>query len=124
MTEVVASISAHGGGRSASGEIVRIQRKYLAMLDGESLGDAVGTSQAAAERLIHAIDDRLDSSSGWGVTVNCRGEGLGLAFGTNARGGGGGALHPCAARVLRGRRLGTLEEALRAVAQIVGRCCG
>lgn len=125
MSEIVGSLSANGDGLVASGQILRIQEKYIPMLDGKTVGPATGNTQSAAEHLLHAIGERLPSGpASWGLTINCPGENLGVAFGNQARGGGGGGLPACAERVLRGRKFETLEEALRAAGQIIGRCCG
>lgn len=121
----MASVSTNGDGRVASGEILSVAKKYVVVVNGTAVGGAVGTSQAAAERLIHALADRLPRRpKSWGASVNCAGEGLGVAFGNLSGGGGGGRLHPCAAQVLRGRKFEALEEALKASAQIIGKCCG
>lgn len=117
-------MTANGDGVTVSGQIVRQERKHLVTVEGVSVGPA-GSIQAAAERLIQALRSRLPRSpSSWGVQAGCSGEALSLAVGNLAGGRGGGSLHPCAARILRGRRLESLDQALGAFAQVIGHCCG
>lgn len=120
----VGSMSANGDGATAGGEITRQGNRYVVTVQGEQLGPA-GSLQAAAERLAHGIRGRLPRHpSSWGVRASCPKEGLSIVAGNLAGGGGGGGLPPCAARVLKDRRLGSLQEALSAFAQVIGHCCG
>lgn len=87
MTESIASISATAGVATASGDILRLQGKYVAVRAGEALGGSVGSSQAAAERLIHAFAELLPKrAERWQVTLECSSEGASVAFSRPALG--------------------------------------
>jgi hypothetical protein len=114
----VASMSANGDGVTTVGEITRQENRYVVTVEGERLGPA-GSIQAAAERLAHGLRAHLPPNPA-NVQASCAKEGLSIAVGNRAGGGGGGELHPCSARVLGRRRLESLQEALSAFARSSG----
>jgi hypothetical protein len=117
-------MSANGDGATAAGEITRQGNRYVVQVQGEQLGPA-GSIQGAAERLAHGIEARLPRHPvSWGAQASCAKESVTVVVGNLGGRGGGGGLHPCAADVLRGRQLESLEEALSAFAQVIGHCCG
>jgi hypothetical protein len=124
---VVASMNGMGDGRSSQGEITRENGKYWVLVDGSPVGPSVGSLRAAAERLAHGIGEHLPkNASTWRVSAMCTENGLSITVGNvgGGGGGGGGQLHPCARRVLGERRIESIEAALEAFAQVIGRCCG
>jgi hypothetical protein len=118
------SISANADGRSSSGEITQEGPRLSVTVDGVRVGPPVVSMRAAAERLAQAIGQKLPGNpSNWSVAAQCSTNGLSIVVSHPPRGGGGGSIHPCAARVLRNRPLPTLEAAVAAFAHVLGTCC-
>lgn len=119
----IASMSANADQISVTGNVTREGSRFLVTVEGARVGPPVGTIQAAAERLGHALGQRLPNNpASWGVSMTCADGLLNVVVG-NLGGRGGGEVHPCVARVLRGRSFPTLEAALAAFAHVIGACC-
>lgn len=118
------TVSASGDGQSAKGEILRVGRKCIVLLEGRLVGGAVGSGRVAGERLIHGLAHRLPKHpSGWAVSVTCSIPAFEIRFGSEAD-GEPSTTHPFMEHILEGGGFRGLEEALMAIARIIGRSCG
>lgn len=119
---IVATMNATADGdRSAGGEIAADSKGYSVTVDENRVGH-VGTLRAAAERLQHAVGDRLPRDPArWGVQITC--PRTGVSGGVGNYPGAGRPPHPCVARVLGNSTPRTLREALNAMARVIADCC-
>jgi hypothetical protein len=119
----VASIAASAGARNASGVIRVEDGSFTVIVDGQPLGN-VSALEGAAERLATELRRRVGRAEPWSVTVQCQLNGISVSVARPATGGGGGgALHPCAARVFSEMPLDA-HHALHAAAEMIRECCG